>query len=213
VTTREERRQGDKVYLGGLPADQALEFFKARLAFLGGPTQWSSDDTWGLEQLVRESSGVPLVLIHCANAIAHGSSIEETLEQLRGQQFLDLLEFSFESTLKRLSLPAATFLLYLALSREPRPKKAILEVMGDEQRYETALSALSAATFISQDWQKKQQVRFFIENLQLKEYVKKRAKEILPAETWNGAMIPEYWRSWATTTTTVSASSRWRASS
>lgn len=182
VTTRLTRRVGKDIELTGLPAADARQFLLTRLQ--GAGMDIADEDTDRIDELVEYTDGVPLALVYCANAIRNGRTIEETLAAIKGRVFLELLQFSFESSLQALTTDGLRILLFLALSKHPRTRRELLEVVADDAQFDRAIASLRSMSFINLSWEQKKQIRFSVQNPQLKDYVKKRAPEELTKEQY-----------------------------
>jgi tetratricopeptide (TPR) repeat protein len=182
LTTRIQRRFGSTIALKGLPAPDAREFLLTRLAAWG--IDISEEDSTCIDDLVSYTDGVPLALVHCANAIHNGRTIEETLDAIKGREFLELLQFSFESSLAELKADGLRVLLFLALSKHPRTRRDVLQVASDEQELDDILGVLREMGFIRPSWEQKKQMRFSVDNPLLRDYVRKRSPEVLGPERY-----------------------------
>ncbi len=179
VTTRINRRVGSRqVQLDGLPPAEARELLLSRLESFG--IEPEADELGTLDELVRYTNGFPLALIYCANAVANGHTIKDTVFQLRGKGFLDLLSFSFESSLGQLEEEALWVLCFLALSKIPRGRKHILPLLRDGEQLDEVLGVLQAMSFVKRTSEEGKKIVFSVDNPQLSDYVLKRAPEILP---------------------------------
>ena len=120
--------------------------------------------------------------MYCANAIHNGRTVEDTLGAIRGRVFLELLEFSFESSVDQLDESALRVLLFLALSKHARSRRDLLQVVADDGQLDDVLPSLTAMSFVKPSWEQKKQMRFAVENPLLRDYVKKRVPEVLPQQ-------------------------------
>jgi len=177
ITTRVNRRIGGDLNLGGLPPERARELLVRRLADHG--IEIDAGDEEALNQIVEYTGALPLALVYCVNAIQNGRTISETSEAIRGQQFLNLLQFSFDSSLSDLQGSKLKILVFLAISRHSRTRREMLSLADDEDDLDESLSLLRDMSFIRPTWEEQKQNRFTIDNRMLKDYVLERAEHVL----------------------------------
>jgi tetratricopeptide (TPR) repeat protein len=178
LTSREKRRYGRHLRIEGLPFQDAKNLLLSRLdRFIDNIT---IENSVAVDKLVKCTKGFPLALVCCANAIRNGHTIEDTISSLIGKGFLEMLRFSFESSITQLTPDALQVLYFLSLSKVSRSRKHILPLVRDNDQLDDVLNELDAMNLIKRSSEEKKQIQFFVDNPQLKDYVLKRAPEILP---------------------------------
>lgn len=183
ITTRVNRRIGRRLQIEGLTLNDAKTLFLTLLAEHG--IEPADGDGFLLEQLIVHTNGFPLAIVSSANAIINGHTLRDTFEKLRGRGSLDLLEFSFESSLQLLNTDDVQVLLYLALLKSATTRKSMLPFAHDEQRLDEVLQTLLDMSLVRRTSEDKKQVKFQIANSLLQDYVLKRAPEILSAQQFS----------------------------
>ena len=125
VTDRERRGVGigTSMTLPGLSRNESIGLIDDRLERAGTRVPNQSRNT--LAQVVDWLGGVPLYLHFIANLLTQGHTPTEALRKIRGEDTLELLRFSFESSLVRLPESALQLLYYMSLKREPGYPKGI----------------------------------------------------------------------------------------
>src|SRR5581483_2071956 len=183
ITSRVQRKLGQTIHLSGLALEDARELFLSKLAERG--IEPSEDDMTEVDALISYTGGIPQMLIHCAILIQdRGFGFGDLLERVKGKEVLELLKFSYESSLAKLSKAQMEVLLYLALSDFPRSRNNLLKVASNDDELNETIDILSDRNLIGRSTQEKSKVRFRIENRQLRDYVKKRAQEALSTEEY-----------------------------
>lgn len=179
VTTRIDWKIGaNRIILDGLSPDDAHYLFVSRVAQYG--VEISAEEKALVGELTSYVAGFPLALIYCASLINSGFSLREIVDGVRGKQFLEFLEFSFESSIAKLNRPQLQVLLYLALSKVERERAKLLPLVSDEEELNGTLRRLDDMSLIRRSSEMQKRIRFTVHNNHLRDYVKKRAKELLP---------------------------------
>ena len=148
VTDRERRGVGigTLMTLPGLSRDESLDLIDDRLARTGAPLL--SRGGTRLARVVDELGGVPLYLHFFANLLTQGHTPTEALQQIRGEDTLGLLRFSFESSLQRLPESALQLLYYMSLKREPATRKELLRLSAEHTDFKEDIGVLQDAHFV-----------------------------------------------------------------
>lgn len=180
VTTRDSRRIGRKIALRGLPEIDSKELLRGRLEAQG--LELPSEDEATLTEIARATGGIPLLLKYCANVIALGCTAAEALDRLRGDEFLRFLDFAFDSSVSELSPQALGLAYFLAVKRNPARRKEMLFLFPSETDLDDAIHRLGQLSFLERT-QDGKRVLFRLSTPQLREYLLKRAPEVLAPET------------------------------
>ena len=177
LTTRIDRRIGRLLSIDGLPEDDGVALITRRLLNL----DLSLNETEGalVRDLVEYTSGLPLALVYATNAMINGKSLSEVLESTKGGQFLNLLAFSFDSSIKELIGTKLLILAFLAMSKAPRTRKELLRVAKSEEELDEALQGLRDMSFMRSSRGDQRRSRFIIDNEMLRDYILERAPHIL----------------------------------
>ena len=179
LTTRDSRRVGRKLELHGLPESDSIDLLHAKLEAQG--IERLEEDEATLAEIARVTGGLPLLLNYCATVIALGCTPAEALDRLRGDEFLRFLYFAFDSSVSSLSHPALGLAYLLALKRAPVRRKEMLFLFGEETELDEAIHRLGQLSLVDRTQQGKR-VLFKLSTPQLREYLLKRAPEILAPE-------------------------------
>ncbi len=184
VTTRVNRRVGRGLQLTGLTTEDGRHLFISRLTAQIPEFDANDDDTEAIDEIVRHVNGFPLAIVSSSNLVANGYSIRDALDKIKGGQTLELLQFSFESSLKRLMTDEVQTLLFLSVSKYPRAREELLDFSEHDDRLGEILKTLLDMSFIRRSLEDKKRVKFVVENPLLKDYVSKRAPELLSADEY-----------------------------
>jgi tetratricopeptide (TPR) repeat protein len=182
VTTRDDRRSGKRIALSGLSYPDSLELVRRTVAASGVELEIDADDP-DAKELFKLTSGVPLHLKFCANLLVEGMPLNEAVSSLKGAQGIELLEFSFESSLKSLNEEAVTIAYYLALLKQSAKRSDMITVLrGAADLYTEVQNRLLQLSFIERTSEDKKQIRFQLTSPLLREHLLKRGPELLASE-------------------------------
>ncbi|MEX2236563.1 MAG: tetratricopeptide repeat protein [Dehalococcoidia bacterium] len=183
VTSRIKPGVGRDLRLRGLPPKEAKELLSGRLSELEFPLE--VEDEPAVDEIVAYSDGLPATLIHCAQAIANGFTVAETLEKLKGAEFLDILRFSFESSIERIKADhdALKLLLAVALSKVAITRSKLSAYAVDDEALTGTLLKLKDLNLIRPTAEERQ-TKFVISSPPLRDYAKKRASDLLAANDY-----------------------------
>src|SRR5207253_2347448 len=121
----------------------------------------------------------PLSIIYCANAVGSGRTVAEALHALKGREFLDLLKFSFESSLNRLNDASRKILFYLSLSRLSRTRGELSKFVQSDVELDDSIRSLVRMSFVRRTSEERKRIRFEVDNPLLKDYVVTQATNFL----------------------------------
>ena len=185
LTTRDSRRVGRKLELHGLPESDSVDLLHEKLEAQG--IECPAEDEATLAEIGRATGGLPLLLNHCASVIALGCTPSEALSRLRGDEFLRFLDFAFDSSVSTLSHSALGLAYLLALNRAPVRRNAMRFLFAEEAELDEAIHRLGQLSFVDRTQQGKR-VLFRLSTPQLREYLLKRAPEVLAPELVSNIM-------------------------
>ena len=185
LTTRDSRRVGRKLELHGLPESDSVDLLHEKLEAQG--IECPAEDEATLAEIARATGGLPLLLNHCASVIALGCTPSEALARLRGDEFLRFLDFAFDSSVSILSHSALGLAYLLALNRAPVRRNAMRFLFAEEAELDEAIHRLGQLSFVDRTQQGKR-VLFRLSTPQLREYLLKRAPELLAPELVSNIM-------------------------
>lgn len=169
VTDRIHRGLGERLPLEGIPTKAAVELLTNETERRGGrilPKQ-----ARGLERLANSVQGVPLYLHFLVNSLVNGYSPSEAISQLRGRDTLELLRFSFESSIASLPPVGREVLYYLAMCLNPPTRRELVKIVPKNDELDSALTSLRNAHFI-ENVPLGDSIGFSLTDDQLREFVK-----------------------------------------
>jgi hypothetical protein len=180
VTTRVDRSLGTAVKLEGLAPDAAKRLLFQRLS--EHQLEPSVPDLEAVDDLISYTGGSPLAIIAVASkVISGGESITEAIQSFKGKVGLELFEFAYESSVSLLSQSALQALFFLATSKSARKRKDVMPFVADEQELDTVLQTLVDMSLVQYVREESARTLFSV-NGDVRDYVLKRAPELLPAD-------------------------------
>jgi len=106
----------------------------------------------------------------------------QVVDLFKGEQAFDIQEFAYASSLKRLGASSLRVLLFLATSKTPRSRQALLEFVDDNAELTVVLRALIRKHNLVRPDREGDAPHFVVDNPQLRDFVRSTVPELLPPE-------------------------------
>jgi tetratricopeptide (TPR) repeat protein len=180
VTSRLNRRQGKTIELKGLTNVAAKQLLLSRIGL--SEVDLSVEDSRDVERLIGYTEGFPLALLFVANNINSGYSIGEAADHLRGRPMLELLKFSFESSVSHLDDDQLRILYYLSVSSYPRSRDDLLGLLPDRERLGEAIGRFTEMSLIQRSGEDPTKTRFSVNSL-VADFVRQWAQDHMQVST------------------------------
>lgn len=146
VTDRVRRGIGERLGLEGLSVPASVELLESESARRNNAIP--SRQRTALARIAEAVNGVPLYLHFIVNLLEKGYKPTEASNYLRGKEALDLLRFSFGSSVATLPPSGREVLYFLALRPTPSTRSDLQQIVRNREDLDGAISELRDAHFL-----------------------------------------------------------------